>query len=56
MEGAQCFIEVFKIDDSLTGWKAITPLINLRASLHITEKFGFKTIAVWYIKTKVKSL
>ena len=63
MEGAQCFIEVYKCRD-----KAFTapdfsedqiyvmPINKLKEYLEVTQVLKWQTIAVWYIKPKVKSL
>ena len=64
MEGAQCFIEVYKIlskglfhsPDYSENATYTSPINELVEDLRFTSSIGLKTIAVWYIKPKVKSL
>ena len=66
MEGAQCFIEVYK--NHRTGQVVHAPnfkkdldytypITDLEEDLEVTKCVdGIQTIAVWYIKPKEKSL
>ena len=56
MEGAQCFIEVWKGRYSDLYNSPIRNITTLNDVLKHTERIGLKTIAVWYIKPKQKSL
>ena len=57
MEGAQCFIEVWKPKiKTNTIYSTHGSIEYLKKSLASTKRIGFTTIAVWYIKPKVKSL
>ena len=56
MEGAQCFIEVFKKNNIELFHKPMLPIRKIKIEILHTKISQFKTIAVWYIKPKVKSL
>ena len=66
MEGAQCFIEVYGDLETGTIYNSPTihrnnayvfPIAQLKQDLKFTQDCLFiQTIAVWYIKPKVKSL
>ena len=62
MEGAQCFIEVYKISDTGEVINSpnynensihVSPIDNLNEDLILTKSCSaIQTIAVWYIKPK----
>ena len=53
MEGAECFIEVYKDGDGEVRNLGIRYILYLKQDLYFTRTlFESKTIAVWYIKPK----
>ena len=53
MEGAQCFIEVWKPKiKTKTIYSTHGDIEYLHRSLESTKRSGFTTIAIWYIKPK----
>ena len=55
MEGAKYFIEVYDSNDLHLTNTEIDEIRNLDLYLNESKNYGFKTIAVWYIKPKIKT-
>ena len=63
MEGAQCFIEVYKCmnetflsPDFSEDHTYVSLIDNLKNDLEFNKQIGIQTIAVWYIKPNTKYL
>ncbi len=55
MEGAKCFIEVYKCGESGILNSDIADIKDLKIYLEVTQMYKWQTIAVWYFKPKVST-